>query len=174
MIEGIDTYVRHVRLRLATINPNRQVKGPMSAQDWPVKRVIPEALYLLVLGDAPVGRAGFSPTVPIVHTTLQWAWVILGEDIADGVRGRNRGNRYRTDYEIKEELRQAVYPGFAPKVRLSAAPQTGALTATPFDSQEAIFWTPLEYGQQRQDRDSGVIYGIATTYITQMTDAITA
>ena len=171
MIDAIDSYIRHVRLRMATINPTRSIKGPMDAFDWPTRKIESEALYLLTLNDEPIGSQGGSQAVPIVTHMVQWSWVILGDDIAANVKGRNRGNRYRVEFQIKEELRQASYPGFTEKLHLTAAPESGSLTFSSLDPKAAISWTRLEF-RKDTDKNSGVVYGIATTYITQITDAI--
>ena len=171
-IDAIDTYLRYVRMRLAVINPNRVVKGPIDAQDWPLDKVEAGALYLLVLDDSPIGQQGYSAAIPIYHHVIQWSWAVFGNDLGECAIGNNRGNRYRLDNQIKGELIKATYPGFTDKVSLSVTP--GQLVATPYDPAEPIWWTPLEFGPKRTDKDSGVVYGIGTTYITQMTDLITA
>jgi len=168
-VNATDSYIRYVRLRMATINPLRVIKGPMDAQDWPTKDIVFGSLYLLTLADTPIGAQGYSPSVPIYTIGIQWSWAILGSDLKSGTRGRNRGDRYREDASIKADLLKAVYPNYTEKLQLSM--QNGQLVATSFDPPESIFWTPLEF-RKTPDRDSGLIYGVATSYISTMTEKI--
>ena len=169
MIEATDSYIREIRLRMQSINPNRVIKGPMDTSDWPPKEIVFEALYLLTLNDI---SGNGSQEVPIYAHQVQWVWVILGADIGDGKRGRNRGNRYRVDYAIKDELRRASSPNLTEKVRLSES--NGQLVATPFNPPQFITWSRLDFGPKRSDQNSGVVYGLASTNITQITDPISA
>lgn len=170
MIDAVDSYIRYVRLRMASINPERLIKGPMDAQEWPTKQVVNGALYLLTFSDS---SGNGTPAVPVYSHMLQWAWIVFGDPLCDDKRGRNRGNRYRVDFQIKDELRRATYPNFAPKVHLTVD-NAGTLTATPLDNQEAISWTEIDFGPKNPDKASGVIYGYATTYVTQFTEPIVA
>src|SRR5205807_2215734 len=109
---------------------------------------------------------------PIYSHTLQWVWVVFGDDLAPDKKGRNRGNRYRVDLQIKDELVRATWPHFTPKFHLSTSGST--LVATPIDPPEAIYWTKLEFGPKKGNRDSGVIYGYGSTHVTQFNDQITS
>jgi len=172
LIDAIDSYIRHVRLRMGTINPSRHVRGPIDAEDWPPKQIEFETFYLLTLSDveSPEGTI----EVPIYTHMVQWTWAILGADLGDGTKGRNRGNRYRTDYQLKDELRRANNPNHADKVHLSVGnSETGTLTYMPSDIQEQITWSKLHFNKQT-DKPSGLLYVTATVYITQITEPITA
>jgi hypothetical protein len=172
MLNGIDTYWEYVSDRMTTVvNPDRQMIGVMDAMDWPPKNVVPEAFYLLVLGERPVTNKSFwSPTITTVVHTVQWTWLIIGTDLTQGKVGRSRGDRYRTNMIMRDELTHATYPWYAQKNEYSVVGNTPsglALKATPVEPTEDIWWTPLTF-LNRIDRDTGVVYGAATVQITDM------
>jgi hypothetical protein len=156
--------------RIQTLNPNRQVVGVMSAQDWPPKNVSLESFYLLILGEVPLGKQAYSAAIPVKVHTVQWTWMIAGTDIQTGVQLRSRGDRYRTHFAMKGELENGNYPGFAAKqnVVLNGA---GDLLAVPVTPSEPIMWSPVSF-TDRNDKNSGLLYGIGTVRITDMTDQI--
>jgi hypothetical protein len=172
MQDGLDTYFEYVSTRMTTIvNPNRQVIGIMDAMDWPPKNVVPNAFYLLVLGQRPItGKSFWSATITTVVHTVQWTWLIIGSDLTQGKVGRSRGDRYRTNMQMRDELTHATYPHFTAKNSysvLGGTPSGLAVEATPVSPVEDIWWTGLTF-LNRIDRDSGVIYGAASTQITDM------
>jgi hypothetical protein len=153
------------------LNPTRKVIGVMSAMDWPPKNVELEAFYLLVLGDVPLGKQAYSAAIPVKVHTVQWTWMIVGTDIQTGVQLRGRGDRYRTHFTMKGELENGAYPGFAQKQNVVLG-STGNLVPIPADPSEPIMWSPVSFGPDRNDKNSGVLYGIGTIRITDMSDQI--
>lgn len=173
MIECPDSYYEYVKGRILALNPQRLVLGVMNAQDWPLQDVQFEAFYCLMLGDAYLGKSMYSPTNPVYIHTVQWVWMIQGTDIQVGLRGRSRGDKYRKEWAMKEEIVNAHWPGFATKSTWTAAQQgsTVQLTQTPFDPPESFWWTPPIFSD-RLDKTSGWVYGAAQVQITDMTDTI--
>lgn len=177
MIDGaIDSYYKYIKNNVLSLNPSRKCLGFMDAQDWPNEQIVLEALYLLIVGPGtPIGKQGYSPSSPILTYVLQWVWAIVGSDLQGNVKGRNRGERVRTDMAIREELRQAHIPGFTEKKfiteDLSVDPPVVKFNS--YSPPDYIRWTPVEY-KKNSDKDSGVIYGSASVNLTSITDTITA
>lgn len=170
--DAIDTHYLAVRTRIKALNPARNILGMMSAQDWPPKDVFLEAFYCLVLGEVPLGKSADSASIPVVVHTLQWTWMITGTDIQTGVQLRSRGDRYRKHSQMKTELENGCYPRFAQKIQASVD-ATGNIIQTPIVPSESIVWTPPSF-VDRNAKDSGVLYGVATVRVTDMTDMIAA
>jgi len=167
---GIDTHYLAVKTRIQALNANRKVIGVMSAQDWPPKNVELEAFYLLVLGEVPLGRQADSASIPVKVHTVQWTWMIVGSDIQVGIQTRSRGDRYRTHFTMKGELENGVFPRFAPKVNV-VVNNVGQLVAVPIVPSEQIIWSPVSI-MDRNEKSSGVTYGVGTVKITDFTDFI--
>lgn len=175
LIDAVDSFYQYVRARIQTINAARKVQGFLIAQDWPPPNIVPEAFYLLNAGEQPIPKQGFSPTIPIVIHMLQWQWQILGQDVAAGQQGPNRGVRFRTQFQMKDELRQALYPYFCQKQTYAMQSVGGknVFVGTPVDPPEWIGWAPPEY-REKLDRDSGKVEGIVAVRVWDMTDPILA
>jgi len=148
----------------------------MDAADWPPKQIVMEAFYLLTLGEKPiVGKSFWSAASPVVVHTLQWTWLIQGSDLTSGKIGRNRGDRYRTNMTMREELLKATYPWFTQKQTWTVqgnTPSGIALQGTPVVPSESIWWNQPTF-LNRIDRESGLVYGTATLQLTDMTETIT-
>lgn len=172
MIEALDSHYLHVKNRVQSMNPNRKVLGIMDAMDWPSQVVDFEALYCLSLGEVPIDKQGDSATIPIVIHTVQWTWMILGTNVQAGVQIRSRGDKYRTNYAIEQEVLFGTYPRFTQKMSVSVD-SDGNLVVNPVVPTEFILWSPVSFGK-KSDKSSGLIYGTATVRITNMTDAIAA
>lgn len=171
--DAIDSYYVYTRNRIKTFNSARVVKGLLNAQDWPQKPLVWDAFYLLVLGETPIGRQGYSQYSPILMHSVQWVWINTGSDIVPGVRQANRGDRYRTSQAMKGELLFANSPGYTQKLTWSLN-SAGQLVSTPEQvPTEFITWTPMEF-HEKLDKDSGIVYGSGAVRITDMTDAITS
>jgi hypothetical protein len=168
---AIDSHYLAVKARIAAVNSNRQVVGVMSAMDWPPKDVLTEAFYLLVLGAVPLGKQADSATIPVVVHTVQWSWLVVGSDVQKGIQLRSRGDRYRTHFTMKGELLNGTYPRFAQK-QVVSLDNSGNLVQTPVSPEEYIIWSPVAF-TDRNEKGSGLVYGIGTVRITDMTDAIT-
>jgi len=172
MIESTDTLWNYFTGRIATINPARLLGGYLDAQDWPPKQVDFDKFYMLVLGDVPLDEETFSWNVPFYETTVQFMWMNMGTQISNytNVMGKNRGDRIRTCYQMKQELLQAMFPGFTNKISLSVDAAQNLQTTT---LQEQIWWSKPAFNT-RVDRESGLLYGTATVKIGSMAPTIAA
>jgi hypothetical protein len=170
-IDAIDSFFMEMRTRMATINPNRVVKGYAMAQDWPFENVALEAFYLLTMKDTAADRNFYSASTPVKFHHVQWVWIIKGTDTPQGVRQANRGDRFRTLFQMKDELIQAMYPNFCEKLTFSLV--NGTWTGVPENPVEYITWTPVEFAE-KSAMDSGIVWGIGSTKIWTMTDTITS
>lgn len=177
MLQAVDSYFEYVRNRMLTVNPARKVVGVSDAMDWPSDVAIMNAFYLLTMGEKPItGKSFWSAAVPVVVHSLQWVWLIQGSDLTEGKVGRSRADRYRTNMTMRQELLKANYAWWGEKSNFSVienTPSGPALQSTPMDPVENVWWTPLTF-LNRLDRESGVIYGAASTQLTDMTETITA
>lgn len=173
MIEAVDSFYRSVKSRIITLNPNRIVVGMMDAMDWPPKEIQMEAFYLVTLADSVVSKA-YSPYAMGLSHAVQWIWIIAGTDLTTGVKGRNRGDRFRKGWAMKAELMNGLYPYFCEKKSWSAK-QVGNSVVTesqPLDPVESITWSPPAF-MTKVDK-KGLIYGSAQVHITSMSDAVTS
>lgn len=176
MSDATDSHFRWVLSRMATINPKRQVFGIMNAQDWPPQQVQFESFYLLSLGEEPIGKSFDSASVPVLSHTLQWLWIVMGTDLQTGVVGRNRGDRYRIDAQMRAELLQALYPRFCEKqkwvlngnslMNLNVTPQS-------LNPVQSVWWSAPAF-MRKSDKASGLVYGTAGISMTDMTEFIAA
>lgn len=171
-VDAIDSFYQAVKTRMATINPSRQVKGMLLARDWPPKNISLEAFYLLTLSDTSIGRQAYSAAAPMKFHHVQWVWIVKGTDLQPGVRQANRGDRFRTHEQMKDEMTRALYPGFTEK-KTWALDGNGNWVGSSENPVEYITWTPVDYVEKSQ-MDSGVIWGSATVKVWQMTDVITS
>lgn len=153
--------------------------GIVDAMDWPPKATPANmnAFYLLILGQKPLTSKDFwSPTVPVIVHTLQWTWMIQGSDLIQGKVGRSRGDRYRTNMLMREELLKANYPWWCEKQESTVqgnTPSGLALSQQPLNPVEQLWWTTLTF-LNRLDMDSGTVYGAASIQLTEMSETITA
>jgi hypothetical protein len=170
VIEAIDTHYLAVKARILQLNPARNVVGVMDAMDWPQQTVDFEALYCIALGEVPIGKQGDSAATPIVIHTIQWTWMILGTNVQSGIQIRSRGDKYRTHYQIVKELEYGIFPRYAQKQSVSTD-ASGNLVVTPVVPTEYILWSPLSVAK-KLDKASGLIYGIGTVRITNLSDTI--
>jgi hypothetical protein len=176
MLAAIDSYFEYMAAGIKQVNPARQVVGISDAMDWPPKNVIMNAFYLLILGERGItGKSFWSSAIPVIVHTLQWTWIIQGSDLTKGTIGRSRGDRYRTNITMREELLKATFQAwFTEKLDWSVVGNTPAglaLESNPKTPAEYFWWTSLTF-LNRLDRDSGVVYGAATVQVTDMTQEI--
>jgi hypothetical protein len=167
------SFYSYVKSRILTKNPDRLVAGILNAQDWPIKNIKFDAFYLLVLGEEPIGRQGYSQYSPMLFHLVQWVWMNKGTDTpALGVRQANRGDRFVTMQDMIGELLYGLAPGYGLKQTwaLVNGTFTGSPTSIPNDT---ITWTPATF-HQKQDKSSGLAYGSAQIRIWDTTDVITS
>lgn len=178
MLAAIDSYFEQIVAGLKSVAPDRKVIGVADAMDWPPKEVVMEAFYLLVLGQRSMtGKSFWSSAIPVVVHTLQWTWMIAGSDLTKGKVGRSRGDRYRTNIQMREELLKATLQAWSTEKKnwsvVGSTPSGLALQSASMSPKEFLWWTPLTF-MNRVDRDSGLIYGAATVQVTDMTELVPA
>lgn len=176
MHDAIDSYFQIMESGIFAANPNRRVIGLIDAMDWPPKNVVLEAFYLMVIGARGItGKSMWSPTNPTFVHTLQWTWIIAGSDLTSGTIGRSRGDRYRTNMSMRDELVMATRASWwTQKLVWSTTGNTPsgiALQSQSLNPPEYLWWTPLVF-LNRQDRESGLIYGAATVQVTDMESSL--
>lgn len=171
-VDAVDSFYQAVKSRMTDLNPQREVKGMLMAQDWPPKNVALEAFYLLTIHDSPSGKSFYSAVTPVKFHHVQWVWIIKGTDIQQGTRAANRGDRFRTMFTMKDELTKAMYPNFTEKLNWSLD-GNGIWAGVAESPVEYITWTPVEF-YEKSAMDSGMVWGSAATKIWQMTDTITS
>ena|SRR5882762_8381740 len=172
MIEAFDSHYDWVKTRVLAQNSTRKFSGIMESQGWPPRIVKMESFYLITLGETPVNAKVGSLSSSWYRGTVQWTWMIAGTDIEKGMAGLNRGDAYTINAQMKKELRLGAYPLFAEKKAFSVDGNR-QVVRTGYDPKKWVYWTFLEF-TQRVDRDSGLIYGIATTYLTAVAQEIVA
>jgi hypothetical protein len=168
--DALDSYYQYVKARILAVNQDRIVGGMLDAQDWPSKPFKLDTFYLLTLHEEPPGKEFYSQYAPPIFHSVQWVWVNKGMDLNPGERKANRGDRYRTNEQMKGELLIGAVPGYAEKFSW-ALDANGNWVSTPLDPPEVITWKPLEF-HKKSDKDSGIIYGAAATRIFDMTDVV--
>jgi hypothetical protein len=135
------------------------------------------AFYLLDQGQRPItGKSFWSAAVPVIVHELQWVWMIAGSDLTQGTVGRSRGDRYRSNMKMRDELLQANYAWWCEKQTWSVLGNTPSglvLQGASLSPVENVWWTPLTF-LNRLDKDSGVAYGAASVQLTDMSVVITA
>lgn len=167
MVDAVDTLWKTFSGRMATINSARKLMGYMDAENWPPPQVVFDGFYLLALSSNPLGKASDSWAVPFYEHMLQFQWITKGTETSTytDTTGKNRGNRVRTAWVMQQELLRALYPGFAQKQQLSvdASQKVNSVILN-----EPISWTKPQF-RWRADKESGLIYMIATVRVTDMT-----
>lgn len=174
-----DSYFAYVESRVQAINPSRKLFGPIDAMDWPPKKLELEAFYLILLSASPL-QLGASQASPFMTLPVQWSWIIKGTDLQSGIRGRSRGDRGRTHKDMMAELIEGNYPGQTEKKSYTMDDATGLPVAASFIPTQFMSWTLPTFGQNPQGAgggrsivESGVIYGYATVYLSDVPVTVT-
>jgi len=176
-LDALDSHYQYVKARINSFTTRvipgmtGVVKGILNAQDWPPKSVILGAFYMLILGEEPVGKQGFSPAVPIKFHVVQWTWIIKGSDLQQGEQLANRGDRYRIMQAMKYELTQGMFPNYAEKQTWDLV--DGKFTGASLVPKIFMTWTPVDF-HERFDRESGLAYGTGSTRIQDISQPITS
>jgi hypothetical protein len=161
MISTIDSFYMYVASQMAKINASQVMGGCLDAQDWPQTPPIEGAFYLLYMNAVPVGGTQAQQEYEYI---CQWTWLLIGADVAANQQSANRGDRYRTNLAMMENLRQAHFPGYCPKQDYVAS-ASGAITATPKAPVETLYWSKPTFRKQHDANQSGVLYGVATVRV---------
>jgi hypothetical protein len=170
--DAVDSIYQYVKARILVVNPQRQVKGFLTAQDWPPKNVTLDAFYLLVLGEVAAGRTYYSASTPVKFHQLQWVWINQGTDLTPGIRQANRGTKYRTMQQMKGELQSGLFPNFCEKFSWSLD-GNGNWVSAQLIPQQWLLWAPVEF-HEKIDKESGIMYGSGAIRVVDQMDEITA
>ena len=165
MIEVLDTYYNQVVNQMAVVSPTQAFGGYIDAQDWPQTPLVDSSLILVFLSAVPVSRNPEEAEI-LYQYQCQWVWTVMGTDIQAGQVGSNRGDRFRTNFIIIQNLRQANYPSFCAKKSYSVNETTGVVTGTSFTSPsiggaDSIWWSKLRFMPKSINQSSGLVYGAA-------------
>jgi len=174
IIGAPETHFRWVKNRIIALNSDRIVPGIVDALDWPPKEFVPNAFYM-ILEDTPT-RAGFGTKATMGMSTLvEWAWMVPGDNLQANQVGRNRGNRFRTNWQMMSELMYGLFPYFCPKETWATAENNGQVTytGTPLPG-ETIWWSNPKFSkaQAQDEKKSGILYTVATIGLSQFGDTI--
>jgi hypothetical protein len=174
MLDTLDSYFHYVKTQMAIIDASQRFGGVVMSRDWPQDPPIGGALYLLYIQSVPTPLG--TQAQNHFEYFCQWVWILIGNDITSTQQAANRGDRYRGNIKIMENLRQANYPCYTQKLQVSAVnQQTGVLTYTPVTSQypasnlEMITWTKPRF-MPKGDEKSGLIYGAAAVQVSGFDD----
>jgi hypothetical protein len=168
LIDSTDSMYQWILANVAQINPLRKFGGIIDARDWPPKSIILNVPYLAILSDLPTKSPHQSFYAPLVSETVEWRWVIQGDNIPQNAQAANRGDKYRQNVQIMQELLSAHNPGYAPKSQWTVA---SGLDNEPVYSSVAynppeFFWWSLPAFSRKIDRQSGMIYNAARVEIS--------
>ncbi len=178
MISVLDSYFHYVKTQMGVYAPSQRFGGVVLARDWPADPPIQGALYLLYLTSNPT-QLGTQAQNHFEYF-CQWVWILIGSDIANNQQASNRGDRYRSNLQIMENLRQANYPGYTQKLQVASVDQqTGVITYAPVLSSypttniEMVTWSKPRF-MPKGDEKSGIVYGAAAVQICGYDDVALA
>jgi hypothetical protein len=172
MVDWSDSLYQYVKARIEAINPTRVFSGIVEAADWPPKELKDQTYYLVINSLDPnrgQGPGTNSWTAPLYGEIAQWTWPIIGTDIAADTLATNRGDRYRINFQMIQELLQGHYPGFCQKFQYSM--NGTLLIATPYVPAETIWFTKPRFST-RIERTTGILFGSAAVTITGFSPTI--
>lgn len=120
LVDACDSYYYYVKGQVQTINPARVFGGIVQARDWPLKEAKLEVPYLLLQKEEPkpFGRSA-SWFRPLENIAVRWAWMIQGDNIQNNAQSTNRGNKYRINMQMVQEILAGNNPGFCQKYQYS-------------------------------------------------------
>ncbi len=148
--------------------------GIVPASDWPSKEIIQEAFYLITSTLDPnrgQGPGTNSWSSPLYGEQIQWAWPIIGDDIAANALAANRGDRYRKHFVMMQELLQGFFPGFCEKQEYSM--NGTVLVATSYVPKEMVWFSKPRFSE-RIEKTSGILFGSAVSVITSFAPTISS
>lgn len=160
LVDAVDSFYELIKANVQSLNPARQFRGMVDAKDWPPKEITPEAPYLIVLRDLPTRTKHQSFYAPLLSETVEWRWVVQGPNIAADAQESNRGQKYRINVLMMQEMLSAHNPGYSLKKQFSVTNDVNnnpILVATPYNPPEPFWWTIPSF-VRKQDRDSGMLY----------------
>jgi hypothetical protein len=172
MVDWSDSIYQYVKQRILAINPQREFGGIVEARDWPLKEPKLEAFYLITTTLDPnrgQGPGTNSWSSPLYGERIQWAWSIIGTDIAPDALATNRGDRYRTHFSMIQEILHGNYPGYCEKKQYSIV--NGVLASISYMPKEFIWFTKPQFSD-RIERSTGILFGSAISTISGFSPTI--
>ena len=167
LVDTIDSFYQWVKANVLAQNPQRQFGGIVEARDWPPKNILPATPYLATLRDIPT-RTKQSFYQPLVSELVEWRWALVGDNIPANAQAANRGDKYRINVLVMQELLSAHNPGYCPKSQYTVTNDVNnepVLVATPYSPQDSLWWTIPEF-TRKVDRQTGMIYTAGQVQVT--------
>ena len=159
--DAIDSFYYWVLGRVQTINPARDFGGIVQARDWPMKEANLNTPYLLITAETPVPfMKSVSQYQPNMNYKLSWAWMIQGDNIPFNAQAANRGNKYKINMQMIQEMLAGHYPGFCSKAQYTVADDgsgNAVQVITPYDPAEQIRWSMPRF-IDRIDKQTGILF----------------
>lgn len=174
LADSIDSYYYYVKGRVLQINSDRTFGGIVQARDWPMKEAQLETPYLLIQADTgkPLGKA-LSWYRPLVNFQVRWAWMIQGDNIQANAQSTNRGNKYRINMQMIQEIVIASSPGFCQKYQYSVVDDgTGnpEKLSVAYDPTEYVRWSVPRF-VDTIDSVSGILSCLGTVGLNDFSPA---
>lgn len=175
LVDTLDSYYYYVKNRVLQVNPSRNFGGIVQARDWPMKEAKLDTPYLLDSMDSlvPFGKS-VSQYQPNVNYRVQWVWMIQGDNIPQNAQAANRGNKYRVNMQMKQEVIVGCFPGFCEKLQYSVQDD-----GTGQAEQAFMEYNPPEFIRFSQprfvdkiDRTSGILFCSGAVGVSAFAPAI--
>ena len=174
-VDTIESFYYWVRSRVLTINSARVFGGIVQARDWPLKVATLEAPYLLIQSDTSVPFAkSVSQQQSNSLLRVQWAWMIQGDNIQANAQSTNRGNKYRINMQMIDEMRNGHFPGQCEKLQYTLTDDgTGnpLQVVTEYNPPEYVRWTQPRFSD-KIDRTSGILFCSGAVSVVAFAPAI--
>ena len=169
LIDAVDSYYQWIKSQVLLINPNRKFGGIVEARDWPPKEIDDSALYLTILKDVPTRSPHQSFYAPLVSDVVAWRWAVQGNNIPQASQQANRGDRYRKNVQIIQEILSASNPGYCAKNQYSVQADVNnnpVLVATPYSNPPDYLWWTIPEITRKQDRVSSMVWTDAQVQVS--------
>jgi hypothetical protein len=176
LVDTLDSYYQYVKNRVLQVNPDRVFGGIAQARDWPMKEALLDTPYLLDLSDTavPFGKS-VSNYQPSILYRVQWAWLVQGDNIQQNTQAANRGDKYRINMKMKQEIITGHYPGFCEKMQYFVTDDGSGnpvLSFMEYNPPEFIRFSQPRFSD-KQDQNSGILFCSGAVSVSAFAPAIT-
>ena len=175
LVDTIDSFYEYVKGRVQAYNPARQFGGIVQARDWPMKEATIAAPYLLIESDSPVPyMKAVSEYQPNMLFKVSWVWMIQGDNIPANAQAANRGNKYRINMQMVQEMLVGLYPGFCLQQQYSITDDgTGhpLQVAVPYNPVQYVRWAKPRF-VDKIDNQSGILFNSGAMSVSGFAPAI--
>lgn len=176
LIDEIDSHYEAVKARVLAVNSSRVFGGVVDARDWPFQQA-QEGVFYLATDKGEPARSVNSWHSPLYIYTVNWVWLLIGTDIAQNAQQSNRGDRYRTHFQMQQEMLNGCWSGFCEKQKwgvTGSKPDGSAIvTGTPYVPSEKVWWgKPIL--SEKKDRTTGILFGYAGLRLSAFAPAISS